>query len=174
MHPVAPMPSASLLLQRCWTWSGSRRGMRLLRLRLLGRGPAGQQPQRVPGGRTGLGGVDEERQPGVGREIQALVHKTEVPDRGVPELLESGVMLAHVGGRPPGAELLTARGKFPDEVGQATVEGVTAGLGPQDRHRVIRGALPVRVEPVGTVVQEDERAWLAGRTGLAYISECSA
>lgn len=136
--------------------------------RVLGRGPAGQQTQRVPGGGTGLGGIDEQRQAGVGGEIQALVHEVEVPDHGMPEMLEPGVVLAHVVGRPPRTELLTARGKFPDKVGQAPVEGVPAGLRPQDRHRVIRGALPVRVERIGAAIEENEPG-VVGRPDRAGV-----
>ena len=92
----------------------------------------------------------------------------EVPHHGVPKVLAAGVVQAHVVGRPPGPELLTAGGQFPHQVGEAAVVGVAAGLGAQDRHRVIRGALPVRVEAAGTVVQEEEPRKV-GRPGGAAV-----
>jgi hypothetical protein len=51
------------------------------------------------------------------------------------EVLDAGAVQPYVVGGPPGAERLAARGQLTDQVGQVTVEGVTAGFGVQQRDR---------------------------------------
>jgi hypothetical protein len=81
-----------------------------------------------------LGAVGGEGQAGVGWEFHGLVVEAEFADDGVVVSLAPGSMQAHVVGGPPLAEGLTARGQFPDQVGQVAVERVSAGLGAQEVH----------------------------------------
>ena len=69
--------------------------------------------------------------------------RLEVAHDGVPDVLDAGAVDPHVVRRPPGAELVAARRQLADEVGQPAVVRVSAGLGTEDRHGVVRGALPV-------------------------------
>src|SRR6266567_7003275 len=59
--------------------------------RPLGRtGPAGEEGQRLVRWRPGLGGVGEERLPGVGGELHRLVREREVPGDAVMHVLRAG------------------------------------------------------------------------------------
>ena len=66
-------------------------------------------------------------------------------------------VVADVVRRPPGTELLTARRQLPDEIGQAPVAGVAAGLGAQVRDQVLRRALPIDIELARRGIQEREQ-----------------
>ncbi len=59
-------------------------------------------------------------------------------------------------GGPADPELLAPGGQLADEVGEASVVGVAAGLGAQDSHRVVGDLLPVVEELGGPGAQEDE------------------
>ena len=120
------------------------------------RGPAGQQVERLGRAAAGLGAVDADVQPVVGRQLHDLVAELEIADDGVVQPLDAGLVVADVVRGPPGAELRAAGGQLPDEVRQAAVIGVAAGLGAQVRDEVARGALPVGVEVVRRRVQEGE------------------
>ncbi len=98
------------------------------------------RPARDPGPRA----VAWLRRPGRGRH-----------DR-VVEPLGTGVVVAHVVRRPPGAEVIAAGGQFADEVRQASVARVAAGLGAQVRHDVVRGLVPVAEEVAGAGAEEGE------------------
>ena len=83
------------------------------------------------------------------------------------EGLESGAVVAHVLGGPEAAELVAAGAEFSDEVVQLLVVGIAPGLGPEDRGGDLGEVSPVRMELVGTVVQEDE----AGEVKRLEISD---
>src|SRR6186713_1383927 len=53
-----------------------------------GRGPAGQQVQRVAGGGARFGGVDEQDLAGIGGHLQGLKGQSEVTDEGMVDLLD--------------------------------------------------------------------------------------
>jgi len=76
-------------------------------LGLLERGhPAGQQGERVGAGATGLSGVYEHRQTGVGGQLEGVVHQLQAPDDGVVDEFGPGAVQVDVVRRPPGAEVL--------------------------------------------------------------------
>jgi hypothetical protein len=73
----------------------------------------------------------------------------------VDQLDAGGVDLDVVGG-PSSPELVAAGGQLTDQVGEAPVVGVAAGLGAQDGDRVVGGLVPVAEELGGVRVEEDE------------------
>ena len=56
--------------------------------------PASEELKRLFRARAGLGGVGEERQPGVRGEVQPVVGEVEVADDGMVEVLDAGVVKA--------------------------------------------------------------------------------
>jgi hypothetical protein len=94
-----------------------------------GRGPAGQQAQGVLGGRPWLGGVGEEALAGIGGQREGLKRQLQVPDDRVVEALDAAGVDPDVVGGPSGPELVAAGRQLPDQVRQAPVVGVAAGLG---------------------------------------------
>jgi hypothetical protein len=74
----------------------------------------------------------------------------------VVERLGAAAVLADVVGGPPDAEVLALHGEFTDEVGEVAVVGIAAGFGPKIADACIRDTLPVRVEPAGLAIEEDE------------------
>ena len=99
------------------------------------------------GGRGGFGGVDGEREAGVGDHVDAFVGEFEVADDGVvKELLGAGAVEPDVVRAPPAAEVLAAGGQLADEVVQVLVVGVAAGFGAQDGDAGVGGGVPVGVE----------------------------
>src|SRR6478672_2422388 len=81
-----------------------------------GRCPAAEELQRVLGARAGLGGVGEERQAGVGGEVQPVEAQAELADDLMVEALGAGVVEANVVLGPAGAERLALGGELADEV----------------------------------------------------------
>ena len=79
-----------------------------------GGGPAGQEPERVFGGRTGLGGVEGQREPGLGRKVYRVVGNFDHAGDRVAEVLDPGVVQPDVVRVPEGAELRAADGEFTD------------------------------------------------------------
>ena len=120
------------------------------------RGPAAEELEGFLVARAGLGGVGEDRQAGVGGEVQALEVEAEVADDGVVEALDAGDVEADVVRGPVGAEHLALRRELADEVREVAVVGVAAGGGAQHGDDVARGAVPVEVEVAGARVEEDE------------------
>ena len=69
--------------------------------------------------------------PVVGGELHRLVGEGEVADDRVVEALGAGAVEADVVRGPADAELVAAGRELADEVGEAAVVGVAAGLGAQ-------------------------------------------
>lgn len=65
---------------------------------------------------AGLGCVGEQRQAGVGREVESVVGQAEVADDGMAEVLDAGVVKADVRRGPAGAKRPALRCEFGDEV----------------------------------------------------------
>jgi len=86
------------------------------RLGVGGGRPAAKELERVLGAAPGLGGVGEERQAGVGGEVEAVVRQVEVADDGMVELLDAGVVEADVVRGPARAERLALGRELADEV----------------------------------------------------------
>lgn len=73
--------------------------------------------------------------------------------------------------RPQDAELIAPGRQFPDEAAHGPVVGVPAGLVAEHGDHVGCGVVPLGVEAVRPLVEEDEPAWFTGRAGCTYISE---
>src|SRR4051812_17273322 len=84
-------------------------------------GPAGEQLQGVLGRRSGFGAVGVEHCAGVGEQLEHVELDSYVPDDAVVDLLRAGFLLQYVVGAPAGAEFVTARGEFSDEVREVPV-----------------------------------------------------
>ena len=136
----------------CRSDAGAVAGVRLVQ----GGGPAGEQRQPVGRGGVGLGAVDHQRHPRVGRHGHGLERQVQLTDHGVMDVLEAGAVEADVVGGPAAGELVTAGGQLPDEIGEGPVVRVPAGLAAQHRHDVVRRPRPVEEEGVGAGVEEDE------------------
>jgi hypothetical protein len=78
--------------------------------------PAAEECQGLVGARAGLGGVGDDRQPGVSGEVQPVVAELELADDGMVEVLDARVVEADVVRGPAGAERLTLGGELADEV----------------------------------------------------------
>src|SRR5437870_13789683 len=90
---------------------------RLRRLRGVGGGcPAAEELERLFGARARLSGVGEDRQPVVCGEVQPVVAQAELADDGMVELLDTGVVEAHVVRRPAGTEHLALCCELADEI----------------------------------------------------------
>jgi hypothetical protein len=85
-------------------------------LRGGGCGEAPEQGERFGGARAGVGGVGDDGQPGVERDVQALVVEFQVADVAVVIALDAADVKADVMAGPVRAELLAARGQLADEV----------------------------------------------------------
>ena len=68
---------------------------------------------------------------------------------------------------PSTPELVAAGRQFTDQIGEAPVVRVAAGLGAQDRDRVVGGLVPVTEELGGVRVEEYESGVLTGLVGSA-------
>ncbi len=101
-------------------------------------------------------GVDQQCQPGIGRQFHRLEVQLQVSDDGVTNLLESRPMKAHIVFRPPGAEYLTASGKFADELGQRLVMRIAPRFRAEHRGDVVCRALPIHEEVLRCRVQVHE------------------
>src|SRR3954469_12673194 len=106
------------------------------------RDPAREQVEALRGPRAGLGGEREERQAGVGDELERLVREVELAHEGVAEALAAGVVDAHVMRGPKGAERVRARRELSDEVGEVAVVRVAARLRAEARDDVVRDLVP--------------------------------
>ncbi len=111
-------------------------------------------------------GVDQQCQPGIGRQFHRLEVQLQVADDGVTNLLESRPMKAHIVFRPPGAEYLTASGKFTDELGQRPVMGDCAPPLPSGASRRCR--LPRAPNPRRSPAMPGPGT-RSGRCSLAYV-----
>src|SRR6266536_320998 len=78
--------------------------------------PAAEELERLFRARTGFGGVGEDRQPVVGGEVQPVVAQAELADDGMVEVLDAGVVEAHVVRGPAAAERLASCCELADEV----------------------------------------------------------
>src|SRR6476620_1747470 len=130
---------------------------------VVGGGVAGEQVERVVGWRPGCGNVDEQALALVGHR-EGLVREVEVTHHGVVQSFGAGGVDADVVAGPAGAELLTARREFADEVGQVAVVGVAAGLCLQDGDGVVSSLAPVAEELPGAGVEEG----VPGAVGTAF------
>jgi hypothetical protein len=130
-------------------------------------GPAGQQGQGVLCGRAGLGGVGEEALAEIGGQRERLVWQVEVSDDRVVDQLDAGGVDLDVVGGPSTPELVAAGRQLTDQIGEAPVVGVAAGLGAQDGDGVVGGLVPVAEEFGGVGSRKTNRALLAGLTGSA-------
>jgi hypothetical protein len=68
--------------------------------------------------------------------------------------------------RSADAELLASRGELPDEIGEALVVGVSAGLSAKDADAVARDGVPVEEELLGAWVEEHEPGRVDGPDGV--------
>jgi hypothetical protein len=100
--------------------------------------------------------VDHEDASRVGSDDEFFVGKSEFANRRVVESFGAGPVGPDVMSAPEVPEHLAARGQLTDEVLEAFVVGITAGLDPHDRHAHLSEKLPVRIEVPGRRVQELE------------------
>jgi hypothetical protein len=119
-------------------------------------GPAGQQGQGVLGGRPGLGGVADEAWAEIRIQGKRLVRQVEVSDDRMVDEFDAGAVDLDVMRGPSPPEVVAAGGEFPDEVGEAPVEGEAAGLGPEQGDRVVGGFVPIPEEAGRVRVDEPE------------------
>src|SRR5437764_335388 len=97
------------------SWKGSSAEVCCLRCFGVGRGrPAAKELQRFVCAGAGLGGVGEERQAGIGGEVEAVVRQMQVADDGMVEVLDAGVVEADVVRGPAGTEGLALRRELAD------------------------------------------------------------
>src|ERR1019366_1876344 len=99
--------------------------------RTLGRllaGPVGEELERLGGWCGWLDRVGDDGQSGVAGQVQRFTGQLKCAGDGVVHLLGGGAVEPDVVAGPPGAELLAAGGKLADEVGEAAVVRVAAGL----------------------------------------------
>jgi hypothetical protein len=80
----------------------------------------------------------------------------------VVEVLGSRAVKPDIVGAPALPEVRAAGGQLADQVMERLVVRIAAGFGPQDGDGDVGGGVPVRVEPVGVVVEEG----VAGEVGL--------
>jgi hypothetical protein len=78
--------------------------------------PAAEELQRILGARAGLGGVGEDRQPGVCGEVEPVEAQVELADGGMVEVLDAAVVEADVVRGPAVAERLALGCELADEV----------------------------------------------------------
>jgi hypothetical protein len=123
----------------------------------------------VRGRGVGLGGVEAEGETGLGNHVDAFVDQLKVADNLVVKVLGTGAVVADIVRAPTAAKVIAAGGQFPDKVVQAFVEGVTAGLGTEDRDAGVGGFVPVWVEAVGVVVKEGVASKVRLPTGGAVV-----
>ena len=81
-----------------------------------------------------LGGVGEDRQPIVCGEIETVEVQAELADDWVMEVLDAGVVEAHVVGGPVGTECFAAGFELADKVGELAVVRVAPGCPAQNCH----------------------------------------
>jgi len=121
-----------------------------------GRCPAGEQPQSLRTGRAGLGGVDHEDTARIGSDNEFFVGESEFANHGMVESFRAGPVGPNVMRAPQPPEYLAARGQLANEIVESFVMGVTAGLGPHDRHAHLSEEFPVRIKVAGCRVEELE------------------
>ena len=137
--------------------------------------PGGEQLEAV--GRRGVRGrgVDVELQAGLGRQLHRLEVEVELADDRMAHPLSAGSVKAHVLGRPPLPEQLTARGQFTDQARSAPRR---AGCGPprgEHRGRVAGDLVVVDEELLAASgFKYTNRVVFAGRRGSASTGEYSA
>jgi hypothetical protein len=85
----------------------------------------------------------------------------------VVDQLDAGGVDLDVVGCPSPPELVAAGRQCTDQVREAPVVGVAAGLGAQDRDRVVGGLVPVTKVLGGVRVEEYESGVLTGLVGSA-------
>ncbi|MDX6261330.1 MAG: hypothetical protein QOH84_3018 [Kribbellaceae bacterium] len=108
------------------------------------------------GWRAGFGRVDQEYQPWFGGDREFLVDECEFADDRVIEPLGAGSVGADVVVGPQATEGLAAGGQFADEVLEAAVMGVAAGLRAHDADAHLGEQVPVGVEIPGGGIEELE------------------
>ena len=115
--------------------------------------------------------------PAVGGQVKCFVGEGEHADDRVVEAFDPGAVELDVADGPPHAELVAAGGELADEVGQASVVGVTSGFGAKDGDRVVGDGVPVDEELRGAGVEEQEPGrvgWLHGvveHVGVEGVAE---
>jgi hypothetical protein len=78
--------------------------------------PATEELQPLRRARTGLGSVGEDRQPVIRGEVQPVVAQAELTGDRMVEVLDAGVVEAHVVRSPTGTERLAVCCELADEV----------------------------------------------------------
>ena len=94
--------------------------------------PGREQPEPFGGRGAGFGGVDQEHETGFGGDGELLVREGELADHGMAEALGARAVGADVVVGPQAPEGLALRGELADEVLEAAVVRVAAGLGARD------------------------------------------
>src|SRR5437762_10550633 len=67
-------------------------------------GPAGEQVERLPGGRAGWGGVGDDGEPGISGDLQGVIAEREVTGDRVVERLDAAAVVLHIVSRPADPE----------------------------------------------------------------------
>lgn len=136
----------------------------------IGGSPTGQQVHGLLGRRPRLGGVDRQRQTGIGLQLHPRVGQRHLTDDRMPEGLEAESVVPHVVRVPAATELRASRRELPDEFAKLAVVRIPGDLCAQDRHGDVREAVPVRVELLGSVSRKTCRAILGGPSGMSKTS----
>ncbi len=123
-------------------------------LQRLGGRPGRKEAECVVGRGAGFRGVDGQREPGFGHELESLVGELEVADDGVAEPFGACAVVADVVGGPPGPEVVASGGELADEVVEVLVPGVPARFGAEDCDADVGGEVPVGIEALGGGVEE--------------------
>jgi hypothetical protein len=89
----------------------------------------------------------------------------------VVESFGAGAVELDVVGGPPDPEVVAARRKLTDEVGEALVVWVASGGGAQDRDSVVRDVVPVLENSGAFGLRNKNRAMLTGRDGKSNTGE---
>src|SRR3954447_10953379 len=129
--------------------------------------PARQQTARLRRLRARLGGVGDDPAPGVGEDLEPVEAELELAHDRVVEPLDALRVQPDVVRGPQPAELVALRGELADQVREASVVRVAAGLGAEDRYRLPGGAIPVGVEGARVRIEEDEPPPVAGLPAAA-------
>src|SRR3954454_2299714 len=124
--------------------------------RLEPRRPARQEVQRLCGLRARLCHVDVDRQARIGCELEAVVVEAEVADDRVVQVLDAGVVEAHVVRGPQCAELVALGRELAYEVREVAAVRIARGLGAEHGDGLAGGPVPVGVELACARVEEDE------------------
>jgi hypothetical protein len=72
----------------------------------VGGSPAGEEPDRVVGGRTRVGAERDQGQARVRSQFHHLIGQVQVADHGMPDVLEARAVQLHIMGTPADAELV--------------------------------------------------------------------